>query len=146
MIYREAEGTVFVRLHPGDSLLESLCTVARSVSIPHLGIVSAVGMVRDTDLAFFVGNGQYRTTHVDGPAELVSLAGNVVIQGDEVLPHVHAALAREDKVLIGGHVQKAVAHVTNEILLVTIPIAVRKTIEPESGLLGISFPDDGPAR
>jgi hypothetical protein len=145
MIFREAEGTVFVRLHPGDSLLDCLCDVARQVRIPHLGIASAVGMVRDTDLAFFVGGGQYKTTHVHDPVELVSLAGNLVTQGDEILPHVHAALAREDKVLIGGHVQKATAHVTNEILLLTIPIAVRKAIEPESGLLGISFPDAAPA-
>jgi predicted DNA-binding protein with PD1-like motif len=140
MIFRAEGGSVFVRLHPGDELLAALCEVARSAGVAHLGIASGLGMLRDVDLAYFIGSGQYQTTHFDDPMELVSLAGNVVTQDGDVLPHVHAALAGRDKALVGGHVLRGTVWVTNEILLLKIPIAVRKSLEPESGLLGISFP------
>ncbi len=141
MIFRSADNLVFVRLHPGDELLGSLTAVARDLGAHHLGVVSGLGMLRDTELAFFVGNGQYQTTAFPDPMELVNVAGNIVLQDDQVYPHLHVSLAGPDKVLRGGHLMRGTAWVTNEILLTRIPIAVRKSLEPESGLMGISFPD-----
>lgn len=141
MIYRAAESLVFVRLHPGDELLTSLIAVTRELGAHHLGVVSGLGMLRDVELAYFVGNGQYQTTPFPDPMELVNVAGNIVAQDDQVYPHLHVSLAGPDKILKGGHLMRGTAWVTNEILLTRIPIAVRKSLEPESGLMGISFPN-----
>jgi|AMFO01.1.fsa_nt_gi hypothetical protein len=141
MIFRSHGDSIFVRLHPGDVLPDALEEVARQTEIETAVIESGVGMLRDVELSFFQGKGQYSTHRFPGPMELISLSGNVSRQEEGIVVHAHAALADEEARLWGGHLSRGVVAVTNEIVLRRIPIPILRRLEPETGLKGITFPD-----
>jgi len=98
-------------------------------------------MLEDVELSFFAGGGRYETSRFGGPLELVSLSGNISLQDDGYFVHAHAALAGPDLKLIGGHLNRGVVAVTNEIVLSPSPVRIVRRLEPETGLRGIGFSD-----
>ncbi|MBD3334719.1 MAG: DUF296 domain-containing protein [Candidatus Eisenbacteria bacterium] len=142
MDFRSKDDLILVRLHPGDIMPDALDEVSRRTEITSAVIASGVGMLRDVELSYFVGQGEYATHRFEDPLELVSLSGNISLQEDGYIVHAHAALAGRDGRLVGGHLTRGAVWVTNEIVLARMPIPFLRKLEPETGLRGIAFPDE----
>ncbi|MBU1700315.1 MAG: DNA-binding protein [Candidatus Eisenbacteria bacterium] len=142
MDYRSKGDVLFIRLHPGEIVPDILGEISRKAEIETAVIVSGVGMLKDVELSYFVGQGRYESHHFTEPLELISLSGNISRQDDGYIVHAHAALAEPDGRLVGGHLTRGSVWVTNEIMLSRIPIKLLRLEDRETGLRGISFPDE----
>lgn len=141
MIFQSRDDSIFVRLHPGDVLPDALIEVSREADIESAIIVSGIGRLRNAQLSDFKGDGVYETREFPDAMELLSLSGNISRQEDGPFVHAHAALGTPDFGVVGGHLTRGVVDVTNEIYIVRIPIRIVRSLEPSSGLRGVSLPD-----
>ena len=69
---------IFVRLDPGERLVESLTAVATNSAFSAAAIVSGVGMLSGVELGFFdVALNDYKCTVFDGVYDLSVVMGNM---------------------------------------------------------------------
>ncbi len=111
-----AEGnTVMVKLDDGENLIESLKGAARTRSVESGCVVFGIGQLRDFELGYFDGSTYQRRTFNEAH-ELVALHGTVTLNLDPPL-HLHAAVSKDDFVLVGGHLFKATVATLGEICI-----------------------------
>ncbi|MEM2187835.1 MAG: DNA-binding protein [Nitrososphaerota archaeon] len=123
MRYRLAENMLFIKLDDGEDFLGGLCEIMEASGADSGIILSCVGMLRDTVLAYF--RRDYLERALPSPMEIVSIEGNIARDDDGRLqPHVHATLADESLNVHGGHLRRATVHNTAEIAMM-IPIGVK---------------------
>lgn len=109
---------VFVRLEPGEQIIECLKTVARELDVRVAAIISGVGMISHVEFGFFcVQKDNYDRRTFDGICDLSSIQGNITWLGDQPVPHVHMTVNRPDYDTLSGHVIEATCHITMEIFL-----------------------------
>lgn len=131
----QPETTWMVVLDTGEELVTALTSFARDRSI--LGAsIRAIGAFSSVQLAFFDwGAKEYRTSvDIREQVELVSLIGDIAEKGGEPQIHAHAAVAPADGRVLGGHLQAGIVRPTCEVILTATPQALRKRVDPESGL------------
>lgn len=103
--------TVCRRLHRGDDLLLSICTLCEREKIDAAVVLSAVGCV---SRAVLRDAGGVNLRSVDEPCEIVSLNGTA----SRTRCHLHLALSREDLSAIGGHMMPGcIVNTTCELVL-----------------------------
>jgi uncharacterized protein len=114
-----ANGTeIFVRLDPGEGIVESLRNVAQQVDFSAAAITSGVGMLNGVELGFFdVGIDDYINTVVEGVYDLSSVLGNITRRDAVHVPHVHVVFNDTKHTTYSGHVIEAKCHITVEIFL-----------------------------
>jgi predicted DNA-binding protein with PD1-like motif len=139
MDFRETPSIIFARLHQDEDVFASLKEIATRTNLKVGLVVSGIGMLRDTELSFFVRHGQYSSVGYPEPLELVSLQGSIIKQGGDYLFHLHAVLADEHKKTVAGHLSKGKVNVTNEVVILKTDVPVERTIDEATGLLGLSF-------
>jgi len=139
MEYREDQGLIMVRLHQDEDLFESLEKVCTACDVRTGVVLSGIGMLKQAELSFYVKQGRYATALFPEPLELVSLTGNVLLQDDEYVFHLHAALAKETKDALAGHLSKGKVNVTNEIVILKTDIAALRKLDDATGLMALTF-------
>ena len=77
---------------------------------------------------------EYEKIAVDEQVEVLSLAGNVGVDGAETKIHAHVTLGRRDGSAIGGHLLAATVFPTLEMHLVDYGAAVVRGKDEETGL------------
>jgi predicted DNA-binding protein with PD1-like motif len=139
MEYRDNERIIFIRLHQGDDLFDSLKEVVRACDLKVGVVVSGVGMIKQAELAYFISSGRYSPILFPEPLELVSLTGNIILQDGEYHMHLHAILADEAKQTVAGHLSKGKVNVTNEIVILKTSIKAKRALDEETGLMALTF-------
>jgi predicted DNA-binding protein with PD1-like motif len=127
----------------GDEAVAGLTEFARA---ERLGAaqVSAIGAFSDAVLGYFDWERkEYRRIPVEEQVEVVSLLGDVALEGDEPAVHVHVVVAGEDGTARGGHLLQAHVRPTLEVMLTESPAHLRKRYDPESGLALIALEAGG---
>ena len=82
----------------------------------------------------------YARIPVDEQVEVLSLAGDVAVDEDgEPQVHAHVVVGRSDGSTRGGHLLEAHVWPTLEVVLVESPAALRKRLDPETGLALIAL-------
>jgi predicted DNA-binding protein with PD1-like motif len=66
--------------------------------------------------------------------EVLSLVGDVALQDGKPVVHAHLIIGRKDGTAHGGHLLEARVRPTLEVVLTESSQALRKTVDPESGL------------
>jgi hypothetical protein len=66
--------------------------------------------------------------------EVLSLNGDIALDGAEPKVHAHTVLGRRDGSTVGGHLLEAHVRPTLEVILVESPGYLRKTCDRETGL------------
>ena len=65
---------------------------------------------------------------------MVSLLGNVALDGGDPRVHVHVAVARYDGSSLGGHLLGGTVDPTLEVMIVESPRTLRRKTDPATGL------------
>ncbi|HVZ46919.1 MAG TPA: PPC domain-containing DNA-binding protein [Ramlibacter sp.] len=100
-----------VRLEPGEDLRASLQAFFDGEGMSAAFIASAIGSLEQATLRFA---GEPRGTRIDGPLELVSLAGTLSLDG----VHLHASVSDARGAMRGGHVMpECIVRTTAEIVV-----------------------------
>jgi predicted DNA-binding protein with PD1-like motif len=122
---------IFVRLNPGDRLVESLTAVADQAAFRAAAIVSGVGMLDGIELGFFdTALDDYKRTVYEGIFDLSMVLGNIVQRDGVYVPHVHAVFNDPLHATLSGHVIEATCHITMEIFLSTNAMALHRVTVP----------------
>ncbi len=126
---------LFLRLDPGEEVVESLAKVANELGLGSAVIVSGVGQVKNSVIAYYdLESRRYITREVREPCELLSLSGNISRSGDDYVVHAHVTLATPEFGVIGGHLMKAVVSATAEIFLIELCTGLKRIADEATGL------------
>jgi predicted DNA-binding protein with PD1-like motif len=96
---------------------------------------TAIGAFRRATLGYFAWDRKdYLRIPVDEQVEVLTLAGDVALQGEKRKVHAHVVLGRRDGSTVGGHLLEAEVRPTLELVLVESPAHLRRKHDPETGL------------
>jgi uncharacterized protein len=128
-----------IHLHPNDQVIDSLKTICKRYSIQTAVILSGIGQLKDITLGYFKEKNNYTPEHFSQPHELLSLSGTLIYQDDEIHPHLHAIISTENKQTFGGHLISASVEITNEIIMLDLPVKVSRKQSNETGLMEMNL-------
>jgi hypothetical protein len=118
----------------GDEVMDILKTFANEHSIKAAHF-TAIGAFSNVELGFFdFSIKDYKKIRVNEQVEVLSLLGDVALYGDESKLHAHVVLGKSDGAAMGGHLLKAIAHPTLELILEESPGYLQRRIDKETGL------------
>lgn len=134
MNYQFIANKVFVRLDPGEEIIEKITELAKAQQIT-LATVSGLGAIN----AFTVGvfhpkDKQYDSNQFTGDFEIVSLTGTVTTMNGAPYIHFHLSAGDETGAVFGGHLNQAVVSATCEIVLDIIDGTVERLYSPDINL------------
>jgi len=128
------ERTIALIFDKGDEVVSLLQQFARDHNL-NASRFSAIGALQSAVLGYFDWDRKdYDRIPVDEQVEVLSLNGDIALDGREPKVHAHAVLGRRDGSCVGGHVLEARVRPTLEVVLVESPGYLRKTCDPETGL------------
>lgn len=134
MDYRRFKDTIYLRLDPGEEIVEQIEKVAEKEEI-QLAQVNGLGAINDfTTGVFNTVEKQFYPIHYKGAYEIVSLTGTVTRQEGEVYLHLHMAAGDQEGHVFGGHLSKAYISATAEIHIQIIDGIIDRKYNEEIGL------------
>ncbi len=138
LIERETSRTYAVVFESGDEAASGLerFAAATGVAASHL---TGVGGFSSATLGFFdVDAQEYREIPVGEQVEVLSLVGDITLDGDRRKVHTHVVVGKRDGTAMGGHLLQARVRPTLEVIVVEASQALRRHHDPASGLALIS--------
>jgi hypothetical protein len=131
----------------GEEMVRGLTALARDEKL-FAAHFTGIGALRSAILGYFdVTRREYRRFGIDEQVELLSLTGNIALEGDKPKVHAHVVVGRFDGSTLGGHLLDAHVRPTLEIVLVESPPHLRRTFDPASGLALLDLsPEAEPTR
>ena len=129
-----AERTYAVIFESGDEVVSTLTRFAESENLTSSRF-TAIGAFSDAVLGYFDWQKKdYERIPVSEQAEVVSLIGDVALDGERPKIHAHAVLGLRDGTTRGGHLLEAHARPTLEVILTESPNYLKREFDRESGL------------
>lgn len=128
------ERTIALVFERGDAVVTTLEKFAAEHGL-NASRFSAIGAFERVTLGYFDWERKaYERIDVDEQLEVLSLLGDLALDGGRPKLHAHAVLGRRDASTLGGHLLEATVRPTLEVLLVESPGYLRRVCDPESGL------------
>lgn len=125
--------TIMVKLDDGEDLFGSLRGIARTHRVSEGVVLFGIGQLRYFELGYFDGR-TYQRKIINEPYELVALHGSLTPNLDPPM-HLHAALSKDDLVMVGGHLFKATVAVINEMCIQRLPaVQMGRDLDSRTGL------------
>ncbi len=128
------EKTYVLVLDKGDEVIGELTGFARAQSLA-AGHFTAIGAFSEATLGFFERDRKaYRKIPVREQVEVLSLIGDIALDGGEPKVHAHVVVGKADGTAHGGHCLSARVWPTLEVVLAESPRHLHKRLDPETGL------------
>jgi len=124
----------------GDELIQLLTDFAKAKGLSAAQF-TAIGAFSDAVLGYFDRERKdYRKIPVPTQVEVVSLLGDIAVNGGEPVVHAHAVLGGPDASARVGHLLEGHVWPTLELILEESPRDLRKRHDPDVGLALIDLP------
>jgi predicted DNA-binding protein with PD1-like motif len=108
---------LLVVLEPGDELHPCILAAAAEHGVEG-GMLSAIGAIDELELGFFcLPDNVYTKRVIHDELEVVSLNGNLAMQGGKPFLHAHGVFTGRDFAPVGGHVFRAKVSITLECMI-----------------------------
>ena len=134
LINEAPERTFALVFERGDEVMSSLQHFAAEQRLS-ASRFTAIGAFERATLGYFDwGRKDYEHLPVQEQVEVLTLAGDVALEGTKPKVHAHVVLGRRDGSTIGGHLLEAHVRPTLEVVLVDAPSHLCRVHDPESGL------------
>jgi uncharacterized protein len=131
--------------YTGDEVLSSLQAFATQQQLTAARF-TAIGAFRDVILGYFDWQSKtYEKIPLREQVEVLSLIGDVALEGDTPRLHAHVVLGKRDGSAHGGHLLEAHVRPTLEVMLVESPAHLRRLFDAASGLALIDIDPAAPA-
>ena len=140
----EGQKRLVIVFSNGEEMVHGLTRLAadQKLSGAHF---TGIGALRAAILGYFdISRREYRRFGIDEQVEVLSLTGNIALEGERPKVHAHIVVGRFNGSTLGGHLLEAHVRPTLEIVLVESPPELRRTFDPASGLalLDLSSEDE----
>jgi predicted DNA-binding protein with PD1-like motif len=123
----------------GDEVMSSLTAFARERQLTAARF-TAIGAFRDATLGYFDWTSKsYEKIPVREQVEVLSLVGDVALEGDAPKVHAHVVVGKRDGSAHGGHLLDAHVRPTLEVMLTESPAHLQRLFDPASGLALIAI-------
>jgi len=138
----------FLKILPGESLVNSLIQFTKEENVSHAVIVSAMGSVKNVHLNDIKSGAKLPITsarltphEVEGPLELLGLTGNIVpTETTGIACHLHIMASKSSGDVVGGHMQDAKVFASCEIVLTELLVdGVERHLSKSAGTSNIFF-------
>jgi predicted DNA-binding protein with PD1-like motif len=147
VLQRTDQGTTFALIFDkGDEAVAELTAFAKreQVTAAHF---TAIGAFSDATLGFFDrAKRDYRKIPVAEQVEVLSLLGDIALDGSEPKVHAHVVVGKADGTAHGGHLLEGRVWPTLELILTESPHDLARRSDPESGLALIDLSKDDERR
>ena len=121
MFTRVVDHHAFLRLDPGEEIVESLRSFARENGVRSAAILSGVGMLSRARLGFFeVELNDYRPAEFSAIYDLSAVTGSITWRGEQPVPHVHVVFNNPEMSAFAGHLLEGICHITVELFIVIL--------------------------
>ena len=128
------ERTLALVFDSGDEVMAQLQGFAADHNLT-ASRFTAIGAFERATLGWFDWDTKsYRRIPVNEQVEVVSLVGDIALDGHKPKVHAHAVLGRRDGSTLGGHLLEARVRPTLEVLLTESPAYLRRECDPQSGI------------
>lgn len=118
----------------GDEVMSSLTAFARERQLTAARF-TAIGAFREATLGYFDwASKSYEKIPVREQVEVLSLVGDVALEGDAPKIHAHVVVGKRDGSAHGGHLLDAHVRPTLEVMLIESPAHLQRLFDPASGL------------
>jgi predicted DNA-binding protein with PD1-like motif len=98
-----AKGIYQGSLRKGEDLIQGLIAVMKVHTVA-VGLISGIGALTEAHIGYFNARTKtYEEKVFRENLEIVSLKGNISYRENEIFPHLHAVLSRQDFSVVGGH-------------------------------------------
>ncbi|MCD6474109.1 MAG: DUF296 domain-containing protein [Thermoplasmata archaeon] len=108
------EGNVVIAKFDGGEIIQNLKELMSKLNGKAAVILNGVGQLEHVIIGYFDGN-DYVKKEVKEEAELISLQGNIGMDGNDYIIHAHVTLGLKNHSIVGGHLIKGNVKVVNEI-------------------------------
>lgn len=134
MEYGKSGTLIALRVDRGEEIVSCIKTVCEKEHVT-FGSISGIGAVDHAVVGLYhVAEQKYVSNSFDGELEMTSLLGNATEKDGEIYLHFHAAFAKGDGQVVGGHLNEAVVSGTAEIFIQTAPGTIGRKTDPATGL------------
>ncbi len=118
----------------GEEVMDGLSGFARGEGLAAAHF-SAIGALSQVTLGYFRWSTRsYSRIEVGEQVEVLSLIGDVAIDGDTPKVHAHIVVGKADGSAHGGHLLGGRVRPTLEVVLTQPPAHLRRRHDPQSGL------------
>jgi predicted DNA-binding protein with PD1-like motif len=118
----------------GDEVVAELEAFARSHRL-RAAHFQAIGAFSDAVLGYYQWERKaYKRIPVDEQVEVVSLSGDLALEGGEPSVHAHVVVARADGSTVGGHLLRAHVRPTLELVCSISPRHLQRQVDAATGL------------
>ena len=124
------------RFGKGEDILESLSGLVEKNRISAASF-TGIGTVEKATIGYFIGDGQYANTSIEGPLEVVSCIGNVSLKEGDPFVHAHMTFSDRQGKTYGGHLMPGTTvDATFEVILHAYDdMALVRKLDPRTKLL-----------
>ncbi len=131
----EPDPQVFVLIfEPGDDPIAVLAEFAKEHAITGASL-SGIGAFSQAMLGYFdVTRESYIDIPITEQVEVLSFSGDIAMNGDQPMVHIHTTVGFRDGSMKGGHLQFARVRPTLEVVLTETRATLRRSFDPASGL------------
>jgi predicted DNA-binding protein with PD1-like motif len=134
LIQAHGEKTFAVVFDKGDACIAGLLDFAKQHTL-NAAHFTAIGAFSDVTLGFFDRERMdYQKIPLNQQVEVLSLVGNIALDGDTPKIHAHVVLGKSDGTAHGGHLLEAHVWPTLEVIVVESPRHLQRAIDAETGL------------
>lgn len=134
VLHADGARTLAVVFETGEEPMQGLLDVAKRERIT-AGHFTAIGAFEEATLGYFDWSRKdYARIPVRGQVEVLSLVGDVALEGDVPKIHAHVVVGKRDGTAHGGHLLDARVRPTLEVILVQPPGHLRRRFDPRSKL------------
>lgn len=129
-----AEQTWVVVFDTGDELMSGLLSFAKEKELA-ASHFTAIGAFSGATLGYFdLKRKDYLKIPIDEQVEVLSLVGDITLDGNDPKIHAHSVVGYRDGTTRGGHVLDAHVRPTLEVMLVESPLQLQRATDNETGL------------
>jgi len=128
------ERTVAVIMDRGDEVMSQLLRFAIDNNLI-ASRLTGIGAFESATVGYFDWDRKtYDRIPVDEQVEVLSLVGDIALDGSKPKVHAHVVLGRRDGSTVGGHLLEARVRPTLEVMIVDSPAYLRRVCDPDSGI------------
>jgi predicted DNA-binding protein with PD1-like motif len=126
--------TVALVFETGDEPMQGLLDFAKRERLT-AGHFTAIGAFEEVTLGYFDWpTKDYTRIAVREQVEVLSLVGDIALEGADPKVHAHVVVGKRDGTAHGGHLLEARVRPTLEVVLVQPPGHLRRRFDPRAGL------------
>jgi uncharacterized protein len=134
LINEQGEKTYALVFDKGDEFMGEMVQFAKEKGLDAAHL-TAIGGFSDMTLGYFDREKKdYKKIPLHEQVEVLSLVGDIAMESGKPKIHAHVVVGRSDGSTRGGHLMKAHAWPTLEVVVSQSPAHLQRTMDPETGL------------